>query len=617
MEFFILKDGERNGPYDAAAMAGLIRDGDVTGETKIWQKGYLEWTSASEIPGLFLPPPVEKPYRKNREIADRLEMGEALAESSLQESRSLPNQASPRPRTARWNFLALHWRGQLSLAVSYWLMGMLVAPVIAVILLGLVSTLHGEYDPRKSLAVVVLGASIYWSVTFWSIVGTWRAATNHIERTGRTAWARAAQVACVLGLLKALAAYSTDLHPKLALLMELAFVNDPLGSFQVRSLRGGQELELSGNIVFGAADSVSRALAANPNVSTIHLNSGGGRIGEALKLASLIERHRIITYTSKECASACTIAFAAGAQRLVLPNARVGFHRPSLNQASASELAETARQVEAFLISRGVDPRFARRSVETPSDSMWYPTRDELLRAKVITAVAPVGQFSLSGITAAQLDRVEQDLLRLPLFKAIQEFEPDLFEKSVSEMRGGFLVGRTMEELRTRMLPILQKILFAELPKASDQAVREMARIFIAQARVVKAKAGDKCFEFMQGGSSISVSALVGGDLQQQEMRMMADVIRTARTSPKPAFSEGTATRYLDLIVKKLERRYGTAALVLLEPDEGRKQKQASCDITVAMYEEILKLSEAQSGPLLRYLFSGLSASVEPSSARQ
>ena len=157
------------------------------------------------------------------------------------------------------------------------------------------------------------------------------------------------------------------------------------------------------------------------------------------------------------------------------------------------------------------------------------------------------------------------------------------------------------------MLPIFQKILFAELPKASDQSVREMARIFVAQAKIVKAKAGDQCFDFMQGGSSIAINALVGSDLQQQEMRMMADVIRSARTSPAQAASEPAAMRALEIIGKQLERRYGAAALSLLEPDEGRKQKQASCDISIALYEEILKLSEPRSGPLLRYMFSGLS----------
>ena len=43
----------RSGPFDGPAIRTLIDRGEVTKRTKVWQEGYVEWVSASEIPGLF------------------------------------------------------------------------------------------------------------------------------------------------------------------------------------------------------------------------------------------------------------------------------------------------------------------------------------------------------------------------------------------------------------------------------------------------------------------------------------------------------------------------------------------------------------------------------------
>jgi hypothetical protein len=298
----------------------------------------------------------------------------------------------------RRSYVARHWRGDLSFGVSYWLNSFLANLAGFVVLLG-VGLLTA---PDKHPLIFALTSSAAWlfaiAISVWYLVGVWRSARHHKARGGRGFWAATACVAVVVGFCCLISAIATEISTQVEY-WRIAVGDRAMGKHELRILRGGRELEFAGGITFGVTEEVRRPLDADPEIRMIHLNSLGGRIGEARKLRDLIRQRRLITYTASDCASACTIAFTGGVQRFVAVDAALGFHRGRFPGFTEAELAETNDEDRRGLIEAGVARWFANHAYSTPNSSMWWPTPNELKWAGVITGVAGPRDFALDSST--------------------------------------------------------------------------------------------------------------------------------------------------------------------------------------------------------------------------
>ena len=104
----------------------------------------------------------------------------------------------------------------------------------------------------------------------------------------------------------------------------------------------------------------------------------------------LFRERKLATHVDTGCASACTIAFLGGVERSIGPKGRLGFHRASFPGMGDSDMYESNRGIRRFLIySARLTPEFADRVFETPANSIWVPTPQELLAGGVINRVNP------------------------------------------------------------------------------------------------------------------------------------------------------------------------------------------------------------------------------------
>ncbi|MGE0425330.1 MAG: hypothetical protein AB7O88_23930 [Reyranellaceae bacterium] len=146
----------------------------------------------------------------------------------------------------------------------------------------------------------------------------------------------------------------------------------------------GHTLVVDGRLGIGAAQRVKDALDANPTIRTVITAGPGGRLGAAYEIYALIRARRLDTRAIRTCYSACTMMFLGGVHRSVGSAGRLGFHRTSFPGMDEAELAEGNRYLRDFMIFAGVDAAFVRKVMNTPPDSMWVPTHEELLDAGVI-----------------------------------------------------------------------------------------------------------------------------------------------------------------------------------------------------------------------------------------
>src|SRR5262245_16313159 len=88
----------------------------------------------------------------------------------------------------------------------------------------------------------------------------------------------------------------------------------------------GQAISIVGEI--GPNDFEQFKLKASPLVGKrmVALNSPGGNVFAALQIGEFIRLRGWLTFVFGECDSACALIWLAGTPRMMMSNAKVGFH---------------------------------------------------------------------------------------------------------------------------------------------------------------------------------------------------------------------------------------------------------------------------------------------------
>jgi hypothetical protein len=468
-------------------------------------------------------------------------------------------------------------------------------------------------DMTEHPATFAVIVSVAWlfaiTISTWQLVGVWRSAGNHEARGGSGFWAAAARLMVIFGFLGLAIKVSTETFPQIAEWWRIASGNPEFAKYQLRILRGGTELEYNGGITFGAADQVRTLLDADPAIRSIHLNSPGGRIAEARKLRDLIRERKLVTYTASGCASACTIAFMGGNQRFVAPKAKLGFHRGRFPGATEAELTAENDADRQWLISVGVPAWFADHAYSTPSDSMWWPTSEELRQAGVVTGITRPNDFALSGVgaTASEHD-LDNELQKVPLFRTIKRAEPQAYRKMSAAMNDSRMLGKSEAELVATMRPYISDLARKYLSVASDEAVIAAVQVAIVEAEAIASKSANTCYDFFYlhpGSQPIILSEYVSVEIQQRDLSSIAAVIDTGSTSPQQIPSEKEISPLLTEVLDELTQKYPAADLAALaNPSDSGVEREKVCRMTIDLYRQVLVLPPKYRTRLLRFLLA-------------
>lgn len=169
------------------------------------------------------------------------------------------------------------------------------------------------------------------------------------------------------------------------------------------------EVEADAEITTEDPDELLRLLRQNPDITRVHLNSGGGGYYAGLEMGRIIADFELHTHVVDECSSSCTYVFAGGLSRSMSRGAKVGFHHTSWSPSSMEEYYEEEREGAGwntpfdfaswsyrdtqqeiydelkFLMSRGISAEFALETIRVRREGLWYPTRRELFEAGYLT----------------------------------------------------------------------------------------------------------------------------------------------------------------------------------------------------------------------------------------
>lgn len=283
--------------------------------------------------------------------------------------------------------LLRHWRGNNSLSAAIFKAGTLL--LIGIYLLWKahaaatdMDSYTGNYMARQwtvMLLIVLLATFLVW----WA-VGLMRSALRgHRDGNGFLASMLVFAVALALLLL------SVDFTVKTSKEWVVGWwdmVNFKLSPVKVVHDPAAKRIVVQGEIGFGSYKLLEAALKKEPKLTLVEIESPGGFVIEGLAMARLIQNNQLDTVSLEHCESACTLMLAAGADRYLGPNVKVGFHRSWNYKTLFNEAASpTDYKIASYYRSRNTAENLISQFMETPGYTMWYPRHDYLYIAGYAT----------------------------------------------------------------------------------------------------------------------------------------------------------------------------------------------------------------------------------------
>jgi hypothetical protein len=516
----------------------------------------------------------------------------------------------PTPAVRRSNYLLRHWRGELSLAVSYWVNSFVVSLALSAAIgaLSTTDTLQSG-SPRFAVAWLTGAFLVCLAVGLWQLVGTWRSADRHTSRGGRRFWSVAVKVLLCLGLIRGVTELGMAGMTAMNAWRHVATMEElPPPEFLL--LRGGTEVEFRGGIRPGTAAQLREILGRAPQARIIHLGSPGGDLTEGHTMAALVRARGMDTYVRSSCLSACASVFLAGRNRLLKEGALLGFHAPT-PVASGIEGVRIVEAERRAMVTSGLPEWFVTRAFMARGSEMWFPTVDELSTARVVTFVTD-GRHLSPGRPASLKNQaeVENTLRAGVLGAALETANAGAFRDLASRLRAVHNDGGTVNDGIAAVERAVAPFFAESLKKLPDRQIVAAIRIIVDTARALGARDSRVCRDWLMrrpGEPLPDVAALLTQQQQQAFTQAMADVIVAAADPRQGAVPPQREPPQLQGVIRRLDARLPRGQMAFFNAPEGTQLPPAAvCTAVIELYMEILRLPEREAGPVLRFLLASV-----------
>lgn len=610
--WYVFVNGKELGPAKFNDLAQLANKGVLHKSVQMRRSDSEKWVTAGEIEGLFILDvnSIRRVPTAGLSVSktDRLLPEEETAKLRTKQ-KSTTHIAATRNK---WNnYIARHWRGELSLPVSYWINGFL-GNIIAVFVIAGINAgtdIKNVFRPELALLSIILIWFTALSIFVWQIVGVWRSA-KYYKRTNHTrSWGGVAQFVMVIALFRSIASFGQTGVPQIIEYYKIFAGDEEVGKYAFRVLRDGQELEFSGGITFGAAKEFERFINAMGAVKLVHLSSLGGRISEAQRIGDIIKKNGLNTYVSNGCMSACTIIFLSGRERFIHTNSRIGFHQPDFPGMTDEDRRNAVTREEKRLQELGVSAAFARKANLASPDTMWFPTSSELLSERVATKLVNSSDFAMSGLDPVSLkkEQLNETLSNIEIYESIRTSDPRRYAKILELFENGIQRGRSVSDLKGEIAPLVVELFNKSLPYTSDENLLSFARFAIKLLSVYNSDNPSACY-FYANPKKVTSDILVAfgnkyKELATEELQLESKIIKGYSGKSISVPNRQSVATSLGSVVLSLQNR--NIDLGPLNEDNVKPDKYYSyCTGLIALYEETLKLPKKEAVALMRYLMA-------------
>ncbi len=208
------------------------------------------------------------------------------------------------------NYLLTHWRGQQSLAWSFWV-NLVGVRVLTFNVQSALSPAEGQDYSHQGFLVISATLLFHGLLLLWQLVGVVRAAERDFATRGNMALVWAAQLGAVLMFILS-AVYALG---AMQWLLVSPVEEDPLtrmarehaSQYQLEVTSSGSQLNIEGSIESGITRAVRELLQSHPLIRQVKLASPGGNVYEGRALAKLFREHQLDTRAQAHCGGLASV----------------------------------------------------------------------------------------------------------------------------------------------------------------------------------------------------------------------------------------------------------------------------------------------------------------------
>jgi ATP-dependent protease ClpP protease subunit len=547
----------------------------------------------------------ERAKKLREEIESRLNTNKVLTEQN-----SFEHVAEYEYQAPEGNWFKLHWQGLLPLDLSYWVNVFAIGIALLFITPPLFQYLaDSEASSTLRGLIIIAFYVVITTVVIWQLTGLYRSADKHTSRGGSTGWAMMAKLMVLIGIGR----YCYDMNqtgvPFILESSKLVVGTSQLPPLSIRVMNQGTEVELLGGLEFGTSNNLATVLVDNPSVKIIHLNSMGGRIAEAKKLALLVKKNKLITYSKTQCLSACPIVFLAGKEKLLGDSAKLGFHSASFGDVSGSEVEELNKSLLSQLGKANVPSWFIKKVSKVSSEEVWNPSTDELIKAGIIDKVVDSGEYALSGVSDWQNPTtIDKELQKHEVYKSLNQFDKEGYNVIRDRMVSGIKDGTPLNTITTSVNHyIYVERLNHYMQLAGDEEVILYMESQIAQMVYLKTDYPAKCAsytypEVFDSNIAYDIPSLLPSEVSEKETIAFNLLIKSL-SADNYIVDKDEQTKVITGVVEKMiavDESYGD---VLSNPAKYNEEPEKLCTVGILLNKEINALPKEKAGSLLRSFY--------------
>ena len=572
------------------------------------------------------------------------------------------NDFSKAPTYASKYYFIQHWRGEHSLARSFWINAIainIIFQLFAAFYLDKIIT----NVPYNEWYIVLLFSFLSLTVIIWQIVGLWRSANNHIRKTNQRFGAVIANGVMILGvmvfahqLLQVLPAYNRitkdilgdrdqvssssllDNNKEVEITQDISGDGDHVSSLKMldnnkevevaqdipgdgdhvsslKMLANNKEVEITGGIKSGLTEELRKIFNKYPTITVVHLNSYGGRVGEARLLKEFIEEKELTTSTNRGCLSACTIAYMGGSSRLVYGEKKLGFHQ----YTSATTAADFNKQsIDAsfkedmqFFEKKGATEEFINKVTDTSPPDLWFPENDILFSNNIITGIARDTDFVIFQEKGSDFyDNIDTMLNDIPVFPVIKQYYPEVYNRIIFKLGlatdSGINDEIKYEEITSFITSNIEPISLSQLPYASDEALIEYIDIVLEIGEKLKIIDPALCYDFyMNGMTSASIQVYLSDSDKSRFFEVLSVVLRSAKENPQPLPEESEVLENIEVLFLEQYSKFGDEIFGWIDPEQVEEVKEEIvCESIKDFFVSVKAFPRNESCKMLRYFFA-------------
>ena len=529
-----------------------------------------------------------------------------------------PNErvAGPQPvaraieRAASNNYIARHWRGELSLPVSFWINGVVLHIIALSLAVGFAfSGVEINSNYRSVFVAVSLFAVGFVVLTAWQMVGVWRAASRYQARGGAT-WGLGVKALVVLALANVAYGTAANAGPLYVAGLKTVLFGDTIGRVEVTAQRGGHEIEIKGPLGVGAARAFQQVLNVSSRARVARIDSPGGWSNEARDIGRIVAEYKLITLVDSQCYAACLDVFLNGSERWIAPDAKLGLAAPSnpiLERAGQSPTPLIERQ-RRHLMSLGVPEAMAVRAMATPPSAVWVPTQAELRSARLITGIANMDLYRRTGaLTEAVTDESTRDeLLKQPVFQALAKAEPRVFADLADRMAIKLRQGVPLDEAAVAAKPVIANLAQKYLPLAADD---DMAAGVALNVDYMERLIGDDPQSCVAIGDPAKGAVLRADltrytDIAAREGPLLGAIIASGSSRPAAAPPQKDVEQILPKMLARIEAKRPGSGAQMKKTALSSTDYATHCQLLIDLFAEALALPPREKFLVLRYLLA-------------